>query len=122
MSDQKTNDAAGVAEPHKKKQTRAAQKPRRQPRYHVILLDDDQHTYEYVVTMLRALFGHPFERGYQLAKQVDSSGRAIVLTTTMEHAELKRNQIGSHGPDHMIASCKGSMTAIIEPADEDDGD
>ena len=28
------------------------------PRYHVILFDDDEHTYEYVIEMLMDLFGH----------------------------------------------------------------
>ena len=32
---------------------------RRQPRYHVVLWNDDDHTYQYVVSMLQKLFGHP---------------------------------------------------------------
>ncbi len=47
------------------------QKTQRQPPYNVILLNDDDHTYEYVIEMLKALFGHPVEKGYQLAKVVD---------------------------------------------------
>src|SRR5262245_56576120 len=72
---------------------------RRQPPYHVILLDDDDHTYQYVITMMQVLFGYTPEKGYQIAKEVDSTGRAIVLTTTKEHAELKRDQIHAFGPD-----------------------
>ena len=41
------------------------------PPYHVILLNDDDHTYEYVIHMLQTLFGHPQERGFQLAVEVD---------------------------------------------------
>ena len=66
--------------------------------------------------MLQQLFAHPPEKGYQMAKEVDTSGRVIVLTTTMEHAELKRDQIHAFGPDPLIARCKGSMSAKIEPA------
>ena len=44
------------------------QQTKRQPPYHVVLLNDDDHTYEYVIEMLKALFGHPVEKGYQLAK------------------------------------------------------
>ena len=99
--------------------TRQRNRPKRQPRYHVILWDDDDHTYEYVIRMLQDLFGHPPPRGYQLAKEVDSSGRVICLTTTLEHAELKRDQIHAFGPDKLIARCQGSMSATIEaePAD-----
>jgi len=91
-------------------------KPKRQPPYHVVLIDDDDHTYDYVITMLKALFGHPEEKGYQLAKEVDTSGRVIVLTTTLEHAELKRDQIHAYGKDPIMAECKGSMRAALEAA------
>ena len=88
-----------------------------QPPYHVILLNDDDHTYEYVVAMLKELFGHPLEKGFQMAKEVDETGRAIVLTTTREHAELKVEQIHAYGPDPNIARCQGSMSAVAEPAE-----
>ncbi len=90
-------------------------KPRRQPRYNVILWNDDEHTYEYVIELLQKLFGYPVEKGFTMAKEVDSSGRVIVLTTTREHAELKRDQIHAYGKDHRIRACKGSMSATIEP-------
>jgi ATP-dependent Clp protease adaptor protein ClpS len=92
------------------------QKTKRQPPYNVVLLNDDDHTYEYVVRMLQTLFSHPPEKGYLMAKEVDTTGRVIVLTTTMELAELKRDQIHAFGPDPLIARCKGSMSAEIEPA------
>jgi ATP-dependent Clp protease adaptor protein ClpS len=47
---------------------------------------------------------------------VDTSGRVILLTTTKEHAELKRDLIHAFGPDPLIPRCKGSMSATIEPA------
>ncbi|HYW79683.1 MAG TPA: ATP-dependent Clp protease adaptor ClpS [Thermoguttaceae bacterium] len=63
----------------RRRQLRKA-RPKRQPRYHVILWNDEEHTYEYVILMLRELFGHQPEKGFQLAKQVDTEGRAVVLT------------------------------------------
>jgi ATP-dependent Clp protease adaptor protein ClpS len=93
------------------------QQTRRQPPYHVILLNDDDHTYEYVIEMLKDLFAHPVEKGYQLAKQVDTAGRAVVCTTSLERAELKRDQIHAYGPDPRIPRCQGSMSAVIEPAE-----
>ena len=99
-----------------KKVEKTAPKNQKLPPFNVVLLDDD-HTYDYVITMLRRVFGHPEPRGYQLARQVDSQGRAIVMTTHRELAELKRDQILGFGADPRIASCSGSMTAIIEPAE-----
>lgn len=97
------------------KDVRRDQRPKRQPKYQVILWDDDDHSYEYVVLMMRQLFGHPFEKGFELAKKVDSDGRVVCLTTTREHAELKRDQIHAFGKDVLIARCEGSMTSTIEP-------
>ena len=91
---------------------------KRQPPYHVILLNDDDHTYRYVIEMLGKLFGHSEQRAYLMAKEVDGTGRVIVDTTTMERAELKRDQIHAYGTDPDIESCKGSMSAVIEPAED----
>ncbi len=90
---------------------------RRQPPYHVILINDDDHTYQYVIHMLQSLFGHPPERGFLMAKEVDTKGRVIVDTTSLERAELKRDQIHAFGPDPLLPRCKGSMSAEIEPAE-----
>lgn len=91
------------------------QSPKHQPRYQVILWDDTDHSFDYVILMMKELFRRPIEAGFQIAKEVDASGRAVVLTTTMEHAELKRDQIHAFGKDEMIARSKGSMSATIEP-------
>jgi ATP-dependent Clp protease adaptor protein ClpS len=99
-----------------KTRVKEKEKVKRQPPYHVILLNDDDHSYEYVIHMLGVLFGHPPEKAFQMAKEVDTSGRVIVDTTTKERAELKRDQIHAFGPDPRILRCAGSMSATIEPA------
>lgn len=104
-----------VSEPKLKEKSKKKKQTQRQPRYNVVLWDDSDHSYDYVITMMKQVFRYPIERGYQIAKQVDTSGRAICLTTTLEHAELKRDQIHSFGKDDLIARCKGSMSATIEP-------
>lgn len=93
------------------------QRVRQLPPYHVILLNDDDHTFDYVIRMLKQLFGHPEQKGFMMAEEVHRSGRVIVLTTTKEHAELKQDQIHAFGPDPLLARCKGSMSATIEPAE-----
>lgn len=100
----------------KRKSARKPNRSKRLPPYNVVLLNDDDHTFEYVIGMLGELFAHPPEKGYQLAKTVDTEGRAIVLTTHKEHAELKRDQILAYGVDTRISKCKGSMSAVVEPA------
>ena len=114
MADQQTM----VAEPQVEKEVQQKKKTKKQPRYNVILWDDSDHSYDYVVLMMKQIFRHPIETGFQIAKEVDTSGRAICLTTTFEHAELKRDQIHAFGKDELIARCKGSMSATIEPTVE----
>lgn len=104
-----------MVRPQRKTEAEKDRKSKRQPRYHVLLWNDDDHTHAYVIAMLRELFGHPVEKGYQIACEVDNRGRAIVLTTTKEHAELKMEQIHAYGKDDMVDNCQGSMSASIEP-------
>ncbi|MAD79496.1 MAG: ATP-dependent Clp protease adaptor ClpS [Pirellulaceae bacterium] len=113
--------ASATAQPEattkEKQQADRRDSPKRQPRYHVVLWDDDDHTYDYVIRMLKELFGFPVEKGYQLACDVDANGKVVCLTTTREHAELKRDQIHAFGRDQLIAKCQGSMSSTIQPVD-----
>ena len=89
---------------------------RQQPPYHVILLNDDEHSFEYVIKMATMLFAHTKERAERAAMEVHEKGRVILLTTSREHAEFKQEQVHAFGPDPLVARCKGSMSCDIEPA------
>lgn len=106
-----------IVRPRVKRRPKRKRKTKRQPPYNVILWNDDDHSFDYVIQMMQELFGHPPEKGYQIAVEVHTTGRAIVLTTTLEHAELKRDQIHAYGKDREIAGCAGSMWATIEPVE-----
>src|SRR5437867_4350046 len=67
--------------------------------YHVIILNDDDHTFEYVIEMLQAIFGLPYATALAHTMEADSTGSSIVFTTTLEEAEHKRDQIHAYGPD-----------------------
>ena len=99
------------------RRTKEKTKVKVQPPYHVILHNDDDHSYEYVIRMLKELFAHPEETGFKMAEEVDTRGRVIVCTTSLERAELKQEQIHAYGPDPLIARSAGSMSASIEPAE-----
>ena len=53
--------------PRKGVQEQEEQKTKRQPPYNVILHNDDDHSFDYVIAMLQQLFGYPPEKGYQMA-------------------------------------------------------
>lgn len=92
----------------------------KQPMYHVILWNDDDHTYDYVVHMMVRLFRMNAIDGLKIAKEVDLAGKAVVITTTREHAELKCQQIKNFGPDTELRESLCSMFASIEPVSTDD--
>jgi ATP-dependent Clp protease adaptor protein ClpS len=78
---------------------------RRVPPYHVILENDDYHSQEFVVNVLRKALGYSAERAFQLMMLAHTSGRSVVWTGPKEVAELKADQIrtfheGAHGPLH----------------------
>ena len=84
--------------------------------YHVVLLDDDEHTYDYVIEMLQKLFFLPLEVALQHAIEVDTTGRTVVITCERPEAEFARDQIHGFGADPRMAKSKGPMSAILVPA------
>lgn len=87
------------------------------PRWNVILLDDDDHSYAYVVEMLGVIFGHSPQTAYRMAVEVDSTGRVILWTGSREVAELKQEQVHEYGADPRMLQSAGSMTALLEPVE-----
>ncbi len=94
-----------------------SEETRLQPPYHVVLLDDQDHTYDYVIEMLGKIFGHARETAFRMAREVDTAGRCAVFTGSLEEAEFKRDKIHGYGADWRIARCAGSMSATLEPAE-----
>jgi ATP-dependent Clp protease adaptor protein ClpS len=86
------------------------------PLFNVVLLDDDDHTYEYVQEMLSKLFLKTAAQAFRHAVEVDTMGRTIVLTCELPQAEFARDQIHAYGADPRMQRSKGSMSAIVEPA------
>src|SRR5580765_600655 len=86
------------------------------PAYNVVLLDDDDHTYDYVIEMLQTLFVFSQDQAFRPAVEVDTHGRTILLTCTLPEAEFARDQVHAYGPDKRMPQSKGSMSAVIEPA------
>jgi len=86
------------------------------PLYRVVLLDDDDHTYDYVIEMLQKIFVFSLDQAYRHAEEVDTCGRTVLITCELPEAEFARDQIHAYGPDWRLPRSKGSMSAIVEPA------
>ncbi len=84
--------------------------------YHVIILNDDEHTFEYVIEMLQAVFGFTHPTALAHTMEADATGSSIVLTTNLEEAEQKRDQVHAYGPDWRLPHSRSSVAALVEPA------
>ncbi|OYV91915.1 MAG: hypothetical protein B7Z73_05250 [Planctomycetia bacterium 21-64-5] len=108
---------AAVAEPvQEEAQDTAKRKPKKLPPYAVVVLNDEDHTFPYVIETFMKVFGYDQTKSFQLAQEIHQSGRGIVWTGPKEVAELKRDQIRSAGPD-LFASKKVTypLGVVLEP-------
>ena len=109
--------AAAPAAPAGAPRARGAADEALEPPYHLVLLDDDHHSYAYVIEMLGKLFGYGRAKAFALARIVDGTGRAVVETADRERVTRDQRRIHSYGPDPRIPASKGSMSAVVERAD-----
>jgi len=127
MSDTHDENETAVAEPvvttrtepRSKSKTALATQTQRQPPYNVVILNDEEHTFDYVIDLLTKVFRHSLATAQELTLRIHTSGRAIVYTTHKEKAELKREQVLAWGPDPRMSISKGPLGCYIEPAPTD---
>ncbi|MCS6865028.1 MAG: ATP-dependent Clp protease adaptor ClpS [Gemmataceae bacterium] len=88
---------------------------RRQPPYAVILHNDDTNTMDFVVVVLRKVFGYAVEKCIQLMLEAHTRGRAVVWIGPLEVAELKADQIRACGPDPAAGRASHPLGVTVEP-------
>ncbi|GAC1465201.1 MAG: ATP-dependent Clp protease adaptor ClpS [Isosphaeraceae bacterium] len=101
-----------------RKETATDTKTKRLPPYNVVILNDEEHSFGYVIDLLSRLFRHTLQTAEELTLRIHLSGRAVVYTTHKEKAELKRDQVLAYGPDPSMKISKGPLGCYIEPAPE----
>src|SRR5687767_677534 len=84
--------------------------------FHVIILNDEEHTIEYVVEMLQAVVGLSASDALARTLEADSTGSSVVRTCALSEAETRRDLIHAYGPDWRLPRSRGSVTALVEPA------
>ena len=99
IADTDVEDVIVTTSTPEKRRAREPVRAKPQPPYAVVLWNDDDHTFDYVIEMLQKVCGHSLEQAFLLAKTVDAIGRANVWTGSKEVAELKRDLIKGYGPD-----------------------
>lgn len=87
-----------------------------QPPYAVVVINDDVHTFAYVILCFQKVFGYDIQKCTQLAMTIHEAGRAIVWSGALEIAELKKEQIEGMGPDHEARQkCDFPLKVELEP-------
>lgn len=109
---------AVLPEPAESREARTAPPKRKlAPNFHVVIWNDEEHSFEYVIEMLMRLFNHDAAKAYDLTWQVHNVGKAVAFTCHRELAELRREQIASYGPDFGISGAQRvSMRATLQEA------
>jgi ATP-dependent Clp protease adaptor protein ClpS len=97
-------------------QPKQGERTRRIPPYHVILENDDDHSFEFVVEALRKALCCPEQRAIEFTTEAHTKGRAIVWTGSKEVAELKAEQIQTFHEIRRDGRKLGPLTVILEPA------
>jgi ATP-dependent Clp protease adaptor protein ClpS len=97
-------------------ETEIVEKSQVVPLYRVVLLDDNDHTYDYVIEMLQQIFIFTLDQAYRHAEEVDRCGRTVLITCELAQAEFGRDQIQAFGRDWRLERSRGSMSAVVEPA------
>jgi ATP-dependent Clp protease adaptor protein ClpS len=109
------SERAGDGGTTTKPDTDEQSKTRRVPPYNVILENDDHHSQEFVIEVLRKVLGCPEERAYQLMMQAHTTGRSVIWTGPKEVAELKVEQVRTYH-EKRGARDLGPLGCTVEPA------
>jgi ATP-dependent Clp protease adaptor protein ClpS len=96
--------------------TEADTRTRHEKLYHVIILNDDEHSYEYVIEMLQSVFGISNAAAIAHTIEADTTGSSIIVTCALEEAERRRDGVHSYGPDWRMPKSRGPVAALVEPA------
>jgi ATP-dependent Clp protease adaptor protein ClpS len=84
------------------------------PDYKLILHDDNEHTYDYVIEMLCSVLEITPEKAFQHAFEVDHTKITVLMVSSLNVVKQRQEQILSYGPDWRLKNSNGSMKATIE--------
>ena len=95
---------------------KSSSQTRRFPPYHVILENDDHHSFEFVVDVLQKALGYAEQKAIVLTTEAHQSGRAVVWTGPKEVAELKMEQLQTYHEVRPGGGSFGPLGVVLEPA------
>lgn len=106
-----------AATPVVENETSTDQKTAHLPRWHVILLNTDDHTVEFVVSLIMTIFNKNFDEAFALTMEIHEKDSCIATTTHKERAELYKEQVHAYGADPNMKQNHRPLPCVIELAD-----
>lgn len=100
-------------------QEKTDQKVKFMPRWNVILLNTDVHTFEFVIGLIMEVFKKDFDEAVVFTVKIHKEGRCIVETTHKEKAEFLKEQVDCYGADPNMKGDAHSLPCEIEPATDE---
>ena len=99
---------------------RKNRKPKKEPRFHVVLWNNDYTTFEYVIRILVSILGISVEQAFQFALEVHNTEQAIIFTGSLSQAELIKDKILGYAPDpYSPSNCEPTkLIASLQKAPE----
>ena len=91
-------------------------RPKLLPPYHVLIENDDHHSQQFVVAVLRKVFGYDDTKAAELMMTAHTAGEAVVWTGPKEVAELKLDQLRTFHEKRGPTGTTWAPCCRIEPA------
>lgn len=108
------NDLRASNAPLPAKETETEERTQLLRQSKVVLFDDDEHTYDYVVEMLVHCCSLSRESAFRCAVEVDLCGKTTVFYGTSEECRRRCDRIHAFGADPRLPRSRGSMKAEVQ--------
>jgi ATP-dependent Clp protease adaptor protein ClpS len=82
--------------------------------YQVVIYDDWDHTYNYVIDLLVAMQGVSAETAAEMAREVDTKGQITIRAKDAADAERIHGRVLGSGPDPLLPHSNSSLMVAIQ--------
>jgi ATP-dependent Clp protease adaptor protein ClpS len=97
-----------------------SRKPEKEPKFHVLLHNDDYNTFEHVIKILVSVLGVSALDAFMKAQEAHTTGQSIVFTGSLSQSELVKDKILGFAPaaDSPAACEPTRLIASLQKASE----
>lgn len=82
--------------------------------FRVVVHNDEEHSYEYVIDAFVKEIGLPRRGAIELAHEIDTTGRVSIPVADLPAAQALQERLFGYGPDPRLPGSRGSLAVSIE--------